>query len=285
MVQAGSERGEWFCARVAARELSRAGEVERALGVLEPFIEAGWNRACWERAEVLLEAGRVQQALDSVRPDESAVSAASLGMRSWHGSDQGEPFGVRRREAGSCFRRDPRRRAARRRNRYPRLLHPGRGRHPDLRRRTALALRPDGSIRADSMSKETRTSGGRTSTLEEAITTDFALVRAARGDRYGNLVFHRSVTDFNPLAAMTGRFTVAEVEEPDRARRPRRRRRCHHAPVHRRHRHRSRCLRATTGRPEVAPRRGVVVSGQSAGVRATSALPERDGRPSGGVSV
>lgn len=151
--------------------------------------------------------------------------------------------------------------------------------------RTALALRPDGGIRAASLPKETRTSGGRTYTLEEAITTDFALVRAARGDRHGNLVLHRSVADFNPLAARTGRITFAEVEEPDRARRPRRRRRCHHAPVHRRHRHRSRCLRATTGRPEVAPRRGVVVSGQSAGVRATSELPERDGRPSGGVSV
>ncbi|MDH6436354.1 hypothetical protein M2158_004894 [Streptomyces sp. SAI-144] len=96
---------------------------------------------------------------------------------------------------------------------------------------------------------------GRTYILAEAITTDVVLVRAARGDGYGNLVFPRSAAAFNPLAA-------------DRA-----------------HRHRSRCRRATTGRPEVAPRRGVVVAGQSAGVRATSALPERDGRPSGGVSV
>ncbi|MCX5256936.1 tetratricopeptide repeat protein [Streptomyces canus] len=75
LVQAASERGEWFCAQAAARELSRAGEVERALGVLEPFIEAGWNRARWERAEVLLEAGRVQQALDSVRPDQEGPAS------------------------------------------------------------------------------------------------------------------------------------------------------------------------------------------------------------------
>ncbi|WP_279329078.1 hypothetical protein [Streptomyces sp. OS603R] len=75
LVQAASERGEWFCAQAAARELSRAGEVERALGVLEPFIEAGWNRARWESAEALLEAGRVQQALDAVRPDEEGLAS------------------------------------------------------------------------------------------------------------------------------------------------------------------------------------------------------------------
>ncbi|MBL3670573.1 tetratricopeptide repeat protein [Streptomyces sp. M2CJ-2] len=75
LVQAASEQGDWFCAQAAARELSRAGEVERALDVLEPFIEAGWNRARWERAEVLLEAGRVQQALDAVRPDEEGLAS------------------------------------------------------------------------------------------------------------------------------------------------------------------------------------------------------------------
>ncbi|MCB7136558.1 CoA transferase subunit A [Cellulosimicrobium marinum] len=49
--------------------------------------------------------------------------------------------------------------------------------------------------------------------LEEAITTDFALVHARRGDRYGNLVFHRSARNFSPLAAMAGRVCVAQVEE------------------------------------------------------------------------
>ena len=49
--------------------------------------------------------------------------------------------------------------------------------------------------------------------LEEAITTDFALVRAAKGDRHGNLVFDKSAMNFNPLCAMAGQVTVAEVEE------------------------------------------------------------------------
>ena len=49
--------------------------------------------------------------------------------------------------------------------------------------------------------------------LEEAIVTDFALVRAAVGDRHGNLVFHASARNFNPLVAMAGRITIAEVEQ------------------------------------------------------------------------
>ena len=48
--------------------------------------------------------------------------------------------------------------------------------------------------------------------LENAITTDFALVRAWKGDRHGNLVFRQSARNFNPLAAMAGRVTIAEVE-------------------------------------------------------------------------
>ncbi|MGX1575856.1 CoA transferase subunit A [Cellulosimicrobium funkei] len=49
--------------------------------------------------------------------------------------------------------------------------------------------------------------------LEDAITTDFALVHALRGDRHGNLVFHRSARNFSPLAATAGRVCVAQVEE------------------------------------------------------------------------
>ena len=45
--------------------------------------------------------------------------------------------------------------------------------------------------------------------LERAITTDFGLVRAAKGDRHGNLVFNQSARNFNPLCAMAGRVTVA----------------------------------------------------------------------------
>jgi 3-oxoacid CoA-transferase subunit A len=49
--------------------------------------------------------------------------------------------------------------------------------------------------------------------LEQAIVCDFGLVRAWKGDRHGNLVYNQSARNFNPLAAMSGRVTIAEVEE------------------------------------------------------------------------
>ncbi|MBB2910289.1 3-oxoacid CoA-transferase subunit A [Streptosporangium becharense] len=72
---------------------------------------------------------------------------------------------------------------------------------------------PDGSIAVASPPKEVREFDGRRYVLEHAITTDFALVRAAKGDRHGNLVFNKAARNFNPLAAMAGRITIAEVEE------------------------------------------------------------------------
>jgi 3-oxoacid CoA-transferase subunit A len=55
--------------------------------------------------------------------------------------------------------------------------------------------------------------GPREFVLERALVADFGLVRARRGDRHGNLVFNKSARNFNPLAAMAGRVTIAEVEE------------------------------------------------------------------------
>ncbi|MBZ3906164.1 CoA transferase subunit A [Streptomyces brasiliscabiei] len=72
---------------------------------------------------------------------------------------------------------------------------------------------PDGTVALASPPKETREFTDRVHVLEHGITTDFALVRAWRGDRHGNLVFRRATANFNPLAAMAGRITVAEVEE------------------------------------------------------------------------
>jgi len=76
---------------------------------------------------------------------------------------------------------------------------------------------PDGSVAKASPAKETREmewQGQRkTFVLESAIATDFGLVRAWRGDRHGNLVFRLSARNFNLLAAMAGRVTIAEVEE------------------------------------------------------------------------
>ncbi|MGW7518935.1 CoA transferase subunit A [Streptomyces sp. NPDC054796] len=72
---------------------------------------------------------------------------------------------------------------------------------------------PDGTVALASPPKEVREFDGAEYVLERGIRTDVALVRAAKGDRHGNLVFNKSSRNFNPLAAMAGRVTVAEVEE------------------------------------------------------------------------
>lgn len=72
---------------------------------------------------------------------------------------------------------------------------------------------PDGSVAIASGPKETRIFDGAEHVLETAITTDVALVHARRGDRHGNLVFHRSARNFSPVAAMAGRLCIAQVEE------------------------------------------------------------------------
>lgn len=61
--------------------------------------------------------------------------------------------------------------------------------------------------------KEHRVFNGRTYLLEEAITGDFAFVKAWKADSTGNLVYRKTARNFNPLAAMSGRITIAEVEE------------------------------------------------------------------------
>jgi len=78
-----------------------------------------------------------------------------------------------------------------------------------------LPWRYDGSggVSLASPPKEVREFDGTEYVLERGIRTDFALVRAARGDRHGNLVFNKSTRNFNPLAAMAGKVTIAEVEE------------------------------------------------------------------------
>lgn len=75
----------------------------------------------------------------------------------------------------------------------------------------------EGNVVVSSPPKDTRVFGvgdeAREYVLEEAIVSDFGLVRAWRGDRHGNLVYRDSARNFNPLAAMCGRVTIAEVEE------------------------------------------------------------------------
>jgi 3-oxoacid CoA-transferase subunit A len=91
---------------------------------------------------------------------------------------------------------------------------------------------PDGTVAVESPAKDVRTFDAHGTpkefVLEEAITTDFALVHALAGDRHGNLVFNKAARNFNPLAAMAGRVCIAQVEhlvepgelDPDRVHLP-----------------------------------------------------------------
>jgi 3-oxoacid CoA-transferase subunit A len=74
-------------------------------------------------------------------------------------------------------------------------------------------FRPDGSVAVASPPKETRTFGGQVYVLEESIAADYALIHAAVGDTDGNLIFNKSAMNFNPLVAMAGRVTIAQVEQ------------------------------------------------------------------------
>jgi 3-oxoacid CoA-transferase subunit A len=71
----------------------------------------------------------------------------------------------------------------------------------------------EGAIAVGSPPKETRVFGKKRYVMEEAIIADFALVHARLGDTDGNLVFEKTAMNFNPLAAMAGRITIAQVEE------------------------------------------------------------------------
>ena len=75
-----------------------------------------------------------------------------------------------------------------------------------------LGYRPDGQVADHVPERERREFGGREHILEYGIVADFALVKAYQGDRKGNLRFRLSARNFNPLAAMSGRHTLAEVE-------------------------------------------------------------------------
>ncbi len=61
--------------------------------------------------------------------------------------------------------------------------------------------------------KEVRIYNGKPHILETALTADFALVKAWKGDTEGNLIFKATARNFNPMMAMAGKITVAEVEE------------------------------------------------------------------------
>lgn len=80
-----------------------------------------------------------------------------------------------------------------------------------------LRYAADGSVALASAPKELRSldslGAPHDYVLETAIRADFGLVRAAVGDRHGNLRFEKAARNFNPLAGMSGRITIAEVDE------------------------------------------------------------------------
>jgi 3-oxoacid CoA-transferase/3-oxoacid CoA-transferase subunit A len=71
----------------------------------------------------------------------------------------------------------------------------------------------DGRVAKVSEKKETRDFGGRAYVLEQSITGDFAIVKAWKGDRFGNLVYRRTAANFNPMMAAAAKVTIAEVEK------------------------------------------------------------------------
>ncbi|HMX31967.1 MAG TPA: CoA transferase subunit A [Leptospiraceae bacterium] len=68
-----------------------------------------------------------------------------------------------------------------------------------------------GTLVADG--KETREFNGRLYILETALTADYSIVKAWRGDKAGNLIYRKTARNFNPMMATAGRITIAEVEE------------------------------------------------------------------------
>jgi len=61
--------------------------------------------------------------------------------------------------------------------------------------------------------KEVRYFDGKPHILESALVSDYSIVKAWKGDRFGNLVFKGTARNFNPVMAMAGKITIAEVEE------------------------------------------------------------------------
>lgn len=61
--------------------------------------------------------------------------------------------------------------------------------------------------------KETREFDGRPCILESGLRAEFAIVKAWKGDEWGNLIYRKTAANFNPMMAMAGKITIAEVEE------------------------------------------------------------------------
>jgi 3-oxoacid CoA-transferase subunit A len=72
---------------------------------------------------------------------------------------------------------------------------------------------PAGAGTVVAQGKEARNFDGREYLLERALTADFALIKAWKGDRMGNLIYRKTARNFNPMMATAARITIAEVEQ------------------------------------------------------------------------
>ncbi len=77
---------------------------------------------------------------------------------------------------------------------------------------TSRSSRPLASARQVAENKETREFDGRMYVMEHALKADFALVKAWKGDKWGNLVYRKTARNFNPMMATAAKMTIAEVE-------------------------------------------------------------------------
>ncbi|MFJ7281014.1 tetratricopeptide repeat protein [Kitasatospora sp. NPDC098663] len=73
VIRAAEERADWFCAQAAARALCAAGESERALELLDPFVHAGWEAAEWLSGEIMVQRGEADDALAMLHPDAAGL--------------------------------------------------------------------------------------------------------------------------------------------------------------------------------------------------------------------
>ena len=76
-----------------------------------------------------------------------------------------------------------------------------------------LRYAADGTVAKASAKKEMREFDGREYVMERAITGDYAIVKAWKADRFGNLIYRHTAMNFNPMMATAAKVTIAEVEE------------------------------------------------------------------------
>ena len=78
---------------------------------------------------------------------------------------------------------------------------------------TATGYGTDLAKKSDGTPKETREINGKQYVLEHPIYADFSLIKAFKGDRWGNLIYRKAARNFGPIMAMAAKTTIAQVDE------------------------------------------------------------------------